>query len=77
MAHRDFWMTIVLIAFTACSDDTVNPSNPDAGPSKDVAAEAAGKDAGDGGHVDAHADAGDNVHHSEADGGTSDAGSAD
>jgi hypothetical protein len=49
----------VAIAFAlgACGDDTVNPSIPDAGPSKDATTDGAGKDGGDDGHADAHADA--------------------
>ena len=43
-------------ALSACGDDTVNPSNPDAGPSKDGTAESSAKDGGDGGRADAPPD---------------------
>jgi hypothetical protein len=58
MSTRAFWAVLVAFALGACGDDTVNPSNPDAGPSKDATTDGAGKDGGDGGgHADAHADA--------------------
>jgi hypothetical protein len=57
MSTRAFWAVAVAFALGACGDDTVNPSNPDAGPSKDATTDGADKDGGDGGHTDAHADA--------------------
>jgi hypothetical protein len=57
MATRAFWALAVAFALAACGDDTVNPSNPEAGPSKDATTDGPGKDGGDGGHADAHADA--------------------
>jgi hypothetical protein len=41
-------MAVVLVTCAACGDDTVDPSNPDAGPTKDATADAAHKDGGAG-----------------------------
>jgi len=62
MSNRAFWAVAIAFALGACGDDTVNPSNPDAAPSKDATADGAGKDGGDGGHADAHADAHEDAH---------------
>jgi hypothetical protein len=75
MSTRVFWALAFAFALAACGDDTVNASNPDAGPSKDATADGAGKDGGDAGHADAHADAhedaGGDVHQTDGESGDS------
>jgi len=75
MSTRALWAVAVAFALGGCGDDTVNASNPDAGPSKDATTDGAGKGGGDSGaHADAHEDTGGDVQHN--DGETGDGGEA-